>query len=96
MIWSQTKNLKLGKFWRVLQWKIMYRYMYILWTLGPFTVFCYNLWTFSIVRGNLVYFSPFWYFVAKKIWQPWVAGAETLVRSRPAFENVSSAYRFQI
>jgi hypothetical protein len=21
--------------------------------------------------GNLVYFSPFWYFVPRKIWQPW-------------------------
>jgi hypothetical protein len=24
-----------------------------------FTVFCYILWTFAIVRGNLVYFSRF-------------------------------------
>jgi hypothetical protein len=30
-----------------------------------FTVFCYILWTFSIVRGNLVYFSPFWYSCTK-------------------------------
>jgi hypothetical protein len=37
-----------------------------------FTVFCYILWTFGIVRGNLVYFSPFWYFVPRKIWQPWL------------------------
>jgi hypothetical protein len=36
-----------------------------------FTVFCYILWTFSIVRGNLVYFFLCWYFVPrKKIWQP--------------------------
>jgi hypothetical protein len=38
-----------------------------------FTVFCYLLWTFGIVRGNLVYFFPFWYFVPRKIWQPWSA-----------------------
>jgi hypothetical protein len=38
--------------------------------LVPFTVFCYILWTFGIVRGNLVYFSPFWHFVPRKIWQP--------------------------
>jgi hypothetical protein len=31
-----------------------------------FTVFCYILWTFGIVRSNLVYFSPFWYFETKK------------------------------
>jgi hypothetical protein len=36
-----------------------------------FTVFCYILWTFGIIHGNLVYFSPFWYFVQRKIWQPW-------------------------
>jgi hypothetical protein len=33
-------------------------------------VFCYILWTFRIVCGNLVLFSPFWYFVPRKIWQP--------------------------
>jgi hypothetical protein len=32
--------------------------------------FCYILSTFGVVRGNLVYFSPFWYFVRRKIWQP--------------------------
>jgi hypothetical protein len=36
-----------------------------------FTVFCYILWTFGLVCGNLVYFFPFWYFVQSKIWQPW-------------------------
>jgi hypothetical protein len=41
-----------------------------------FTVFCYILWAFGIVRGNLVYFSPFWYFVPRKIWQPWQEFAE--------------------
>jgi hypothetical protein len=38
--------------------------------LAHFTVFCYILWTFGIVRGNLVYFFLFWYFVSRKIWQP--------------------------
>jgi hypothetical protein len=46
------------------------RCWYILWTLGLLTVFCYILWTFVIVRGYLVYFFPFWYFVPRKIWQP--------------------------
>jgi hypothetical protein len=35
-----------------------------------FTVFSYILWTFGIVRGNLAYFSPFWYLVPREIWQP--------------------------
>jgi hypothetical protein len=40
--------------------------------LDHFTVFCYILWKFGVVRGNLVSFSPFWYFVPFKIWQPWL------------------------
>jgi hypothetical protein len=36
-----------------------------------FKVFCYNLGTFGIVRGYLVNFFPFWYFVPRKIWQSW-------------------------
>jgi hypothetical protein len=28
------------------------------------------LWPFGIFCGHLVYFSPFWYVVPRKIWQP--------------------------
>jgi hypothetical protein len=35
-----------------------------------FLVFCYILWTFAIVRGNLVYFSPFRYFIPRKSGNP--------------------------
>jgi hypothetical protein len=70
MVCFQTKNPNLGKFLRVLQWKmtvIFYGH------LVHFTVFCFILWTFGIVRGNLVYFPPFRYFEPRKIWQPcWV------------------------
>jgi hypothetical protein len=31
-----------------------------------FTVFCYILWTFGIVRGNLVYIFPVLVFCTKK------------------------------
>jgi hypothetical protein len=31
-----------------------------------FKVFCYILWTFGIVRGNLVYYFSFWYFAPRK------------------------------
>jgi hypothetical protein len=64
MVWFPTKNPNLGKFWRVLHWKMMVCFM-------DTTVFCYILWTFDTVRGNLVYFSLFWFFVPRKIWQPW-------------------------
>jgi hypothetical protein len=45
-----------------------------------FTVFCYILWTFGIVRGNLVYFFPFWCIVTQKIWQPCLAQWKCLQR----------------
>jgi hypothetical protein len=32
----------------------------------------YGLLSFGTAIGNLVYFSPFWYFVPRKIWQPWL------------------------
>jgi hypothetical protein len=57
----KPKNPNLGKFWRVLQCKMLVCF----WQFG------YILWTFGIVRGNLVYFFPFGYFVPRKIWQPW-------------------------
>jgi hypothetical protein len=34
-------------------------------------VLYYILWTIGIVRGKLVYLFPLWYFVPRKIWQPW-------------------------
>jgi hypothetical protein len=39
-----------------------------------FTVFCYILLALGKVRGNLIYFIPFWYFVPRKIWQPCLQG----------------------
>jgi hypothetical protein len=35
-----------------------------------FTAIANILWPFGIFCGQLVYFSPFWYFVPRKIWQP--------------------------
>jgi hypothetical protein len=58
MVRFQTKNPNLGKFWRVLQWKLMVYFM----ENGHFKVFCYILRTFGIVLGNLENFPPFWYF----------------------------------
>jgi hypothetical protein len=60
LIWSQmvylkTKNPYLGKFWRVLQWKMLIHFMAIWYILFPFGMFygsCYVLW-------HLVVFSRF-------------------------------------
>jgi hypothetical protein len=35
-----------------------------------FTAIGNILWPFGIFCGNLVLFSPFWYFGPRKIWQP--------------------------
>jgi hypothetical protein len=60
MVCFQTQNPNLGKFWKVLQWEILACLMTIWSILLPFGLFC----------GNFVYFSPLWYFVPRKIWQP--------------------------
>jgi hypothetical protein len=51
MEYFQTKNRNLGKFWRVLQWKMLVYFMEILSILRTFDVF----------YGHLVYFAVIWY-----------------------------------
>jgi hypothetical protein len=68
MVCFQTKNPNLGKFWRVLQWKMLVCFMGTWSILRSFVVFYGHL--FGTARGNLAYFFPFWYFVPRKIWQP--------------------------
>jgi hypothetical protein len=83
-----------------LQWKML---IYFMDTWSILRSFVTNiLLTFGKVRGNLVYFSPFWYvFVPRKIWQPWsdefsfllskfgrsVIWASTLERSAGSFRS---------
>jgi hypothetical protein len=59
----QTKNPTLGKFWRVLQWKMLVYFMDTWSILRPFVIFYGHLVSWHI-------FFPFWYFVPRKIWQP--------------------------
>jgi hypothetical protein len=51
MVCFQTKNPDLGKFWRVLQWKMLMYFMNI-WSI---------LWPLEIFYGHLVYFVVIWY-----------------------------------
>jgi hypothetical protein len=57
----------------------------------------YNLLTFGIYYGHLVYvmiirkfsgylvyFSPFWYIVSRNIWQPWLASKMTHFETNPS------------
>jgi hypothetical protein len=51
MAYFQTKNTNLGKFWRVLQWKMVVYFMGIWSILLPFGLF----------RGHLVQYIAIWY-----------------------------------
>jgi hypothetical protein len=67
MVCFQTEKSNLGKFWRVLPWNMA---VYFMDTWSILQSLSYILWTFGIVRGNLVYFFPLWYFAPRKFWQP--------------------------
>jgi hypothetical protein len=79
MVYFQTKNPNLGKFWSVLQLKICTYFMTIWYILLPFRKFIaiwYILWSFWYIFPVLVYVSSFgivfqfWYVAPRKIWQP--------------------------
>jgi hypothetical protein len=45
------------------------RYLYV--NLVDFMATWYSLWPFGIFKVIWHIFSPFWYVVPRKIWQPW-------------------------
>jgi hypothetical protein len=70
-LFSNQKS-KFGKFWGVLQWKML---AYFYGHLVHFTDFWRILWTLSKVRGTLVYFSRFGILYQEKSGNP---GTENL------------------
>jgi hypothetical protein len=48
-----------------------------------FTVFCFILWTFGIVHGNLVYFSHFGGLYQEKSGNPGSYGRNGFIKSTP-------------
>jgi hypothetical protein len=62
MAYFLTKNPKLGKFWRALEWIRLEYYMALLNILRYIgnLVYCRPIRQFS---GKMVYFHPFWYIV---------------------------------
>jgi hypothetical protein len=57
-----NQNPNLGKFWRVLLWKMLVNFMGISSFCGHLVYFVsvwYTLWPFGIIYGYLVYFSRF-------------------------------------
>jgi hypothetical protein len=63
MVCFQPKNPNLGKFWRVLQWK-MFVYFMDTWSILRSFVLVYGQLVYFVVI--LVYFFSFWYFVPPK------------------------------
>jgi hypothetical protein len=68
MVYFQTKNANLGKFWGSSDWKMLI-YFKATWHI---------IWTFGIFYDGLVHFVLIWYiysgfgmYVSRKIWQPW-------------------------
>jgi hypothetical protein len=59
-VYFQTKNSNLVKFCRALEWKMSVYFMVIWYIFCPFG-YVVPIW----------YFSPFWFIVSRKIWQPW-------------------------
>jgi hypothetical protein len=63
MVYFQTKNPNLGKFWRVLQWKTLV-YMSTWYILRPFWYIYGRLIYFMVIwyiYGRLIYFMVIWY-----------------------------------
>jgi hypothetical protein len=67
----------------ILQWKMLI----------CITAIWYILWPFDTFHGHLVYFSPFWYVVPWKIWQPCLR--VILVKEIIARMNCLCIVRFQ-
>jgi hypothetical protein len=65
MAYLQTKNPKLGKFWRVLQWKMLRPFGKH--TLRPFGIFCGHIVYFMVIW--YIFSRVFWYVVPREIWQ---------------------------
>jgi hypothetical protein len=69
MVYFQTKNSNLGKFWRALELE-KFLYSMAIWKISrPFGI----LYGHLVFFGNLEYFQPFWYIVSTKIWQTLLA-----------------------
>jgi hypothetical protein len=62
-----TKSHNLGKFWRILQRKMLVHLM-VIWSI--FKSFG-KVWGHFVSFVAICYIFPFWYVAPRKIWQPW-------------------------
>jgi hypothetical protein len=74
MLYFQTKNIHLSKFWRALEWKMLVYFMAvwnILRPLGIFYISFVTLWYFG---------TSFWYIVSREIWQPCLQSSSGVIK----------------
>jgi hypothetical protein len=89
MVYFYTKNPNLDKYWEGLRMENVCIHI-----LCPFKICICILWSF----GNFVVIwyvnvSPFWYFVSRKIWQPWL---ETELMKNKNSANFDTIISFKI
>jgi hypothetical protein len=73
MVYFQTQNPSLGKFWRVLHWKMLVYFIVVLSILQPFCMFHGHFVYFTAIlyiSCSLIIFSPMWVSFTQTIWQP--------------------------
>jgi hypothetical protein len=92
MVFFQTKNPNLGKFLRVLQWKMLVDFMAVRSILRPFGVFCGHMNYFMFIWYT---FFSFWYFVPRKIWQPCLRSRVTSASVVKIYNAAISLERFE-
>jgi hypothetical protein len=90
MVYFQTKNPILSKFWRALEWKILVYYLAI-WNMY-FTSIWYILWPFDnivVIRYKFHIFFTALVHCVKKIWQPCsrcpLRGSDLVPRKGPKY-----------
>jgi hypothetical protein len=66
MVHFQTKNPNLGNFGRVLKRKKLVYYTAVWSILRPFCIFV----AVGCILWSFIMFFPFWYVVARELWQP--------------------------
>jgi hypothetical protein len=92
MVYFQTKNANSGKFWSVLQWKMLEKIMDTSSILLPFGIFYGHF----VIVWSFWYIFTFWYVVPRKIWQPWLRPRHFFLMSLSWQENPPSRISFHI
>jgi hypothetical protein len=87
MVYFQTQNPNVGKFWRAFEWKMLVHFMTIWSILWPFGIIYVRL----VLFADICYiFSQFGMFGPRKIWQPCLIASRLM--NLPSCENLSDRF----